>query len=298
MFSTEKIRIKDLAGIEYYGTAGITARCLRALTMAIQAGDKFEKAYLLSDFDSKSGCGTHCFLLFTEFGDPIAIKSGFASGYGGEGPRGLSSALQILIRHNIEIEEYAVDKSLIERVDSACLTQADLDTLATQRPVLPTRYYDFILLRDDHRLYDDTLVKSLFAKEIPYYIVDNRIMEQAINLKNDPDANLMTCYRRLEDTIRKRTGLDGESGNKLFSQAFQAKDAPLYWPDLPQAEANGRAALFSAVYMAYRNSRAHKENETTPADAMREFLLINQLFILEREAVVRKVEVSEREIEH
>uniref|UniRef100_UPI0040485D1B hypothetical protein n=1 Tax=Rheinheimera sp. TaxID=1869214 RepID=UPI0040485D1B len=101
MFIDQKPKINDFAGIEYYGTAGITARCLRALSMAIQAGDKIEKAYLLSDFDTKSGCGTHCFLLFTEFGDPIAIKSGFASGYGGEGPRGLSSALQILIRHNM-----------------------------------------------------------------------------------------------------------------------------------------------------------------------------------------------------
>lgn len=284
------LKIQDLAGIEYFGTAGITARCLQALTMSIQAGDKIEKAYLLSDFDSQSGGGTHCFLLFTEFGDPIAIKSGFASGYGGEGPRGLSSALQILIRHNIDIEEYAVDKSLIERVDRSCLTQADLNMLDTQCPVQPTRYYDFILLREDHRTYDDNLVKSLFAQEVPYHIVDNRIMEQAINLKYNPDANLMTCYKRLEDSIRKRTGLDGESGTKLFSQAFQAKDAPLCWPELPQAEANGRAALFSAVYMAYRNSRAHKENETTPADAIREFLLINQLFILEREAVERKLE--------
>ncbi|MBU2115944.1 MAG: TIGR02391 family protein [Gammaproteobacteria bacterium] len=298
MAKNQSLKMESLAGIEYYGTSGITARCLRALTMAIQAGDAIEKVYLLSDFDNKSGCGTHCFLLFAEYGDLIAIKSGFASGYGGEGPRGLSSALQILIRHDIDIEEYAVDKNLIERVDSSCLTQADLDTLEAQRPVHPTRYYDFILLRDDHRLYDDNLIKSLFAQEVPYHIVDNRIMEQAINLKNDPDANLMTCYRRLEDTIRKRTGLDGESGAKLFSQAFQAKDAPLYWPVLPQAEANGRAALFSAVYMAYRNSRAHKENETTPADAIREFLLINQLFILEREAVVRKVIVDEREIEH
>lgn len=271
MFGTQTLKIKDLAGIEYYGTAGITARCLRALTMAIQAGDIIEKAYLLSDFNEKSGCGTHCFLLFTEFGDPIAIKSGFASGYSGEGPRGLSSALQILIRHNIDIEEYAVDRCFIQRVDSSCLTQADLDMLEAQRPVRPTRYYDFILLRDDRCSYDDNLVKSLFAKEVPYHIVDNRIMEQAINLKHNPDANLMTCYRRLEDIIRKRAGLDGESGTKLFSQAFLSNNAPLQWSDLPDAEAKGRASLFSAVYMAYRNSRAHKENGTTPADAIRIF---------------------------
>ncbi|MDF3123577.1 TIGR02391 family protein [Rheinheimera sp. 1928-s] len=289
MFIDQKLKIKDLAGIEYYGTAGITARCLRVLTMAIQAGDTIEKAYLLSDFDNKSGCGTHCFLLFAKHGDPIAIKSGFASGYSGEGPRGLSSALQILIRHNIDIEEYDIDKSFIERVDSSCLTQADLEMLEAKRPARPTRFYGFILLHDDHHLYDDNLVKGLFAQEVPYHIVDNRIMKEAIDLKYNPDANLMTCYRRLEDIIRKRTGLDGQSGTKLFSQAFLNNDAPLHWPDLPDAEAKGLASLFSAVYMAYRNSRAHKENETTPADAMREFLLINQLFILESEAHTRQL---------
>lgn len=290
MLNSNTIKIRDLAGIQYYGTAGITASCLRALTMAIQAGDTIENACLLSDVDSETGCGTHCFLLYTEFGDPIAIKAGFASGYGGEGPRGLSSALQILIRHNIDIKEYAVDKSLIERVDNSCLTQADLTSLEVLRPFTPVRYYDYILRLDDHRTYDDSLVKSLFAEAVPYHIVDNRIMDLAIDLKNNPDFNLMTCYRRLEDIIRTRTGLDGESGAKLFSQAFLTNDAPLHWPDLPEAEVRGRANLFGSVYMAYRNSRAHKESDTTAEDAIREFLIINQLFILENEAEERTLD--------
>lgn len=285
------LNIEDLAGIEYYGSAGITARCLTALTMAIQAGDDaILRAFLLSDVDSSSKCGTHCFLLWPESSDPIVIKSGFASGYGGEGPRGLSSALQILLRHNIDIEEYAVDAGFIQRVDSSCLTLADLKRFETLRPVRPTRYYDFILLREGERgSYNDNVVKALFAKNIPFSLIDNRIMDLAIDLSNNPDANLMTCYRRLEDIIRKRTGLDGESGSKLFSQAFLSNNAPLYWPEIPEAEAKGRAALFTGVYMAYRNSRAHKENLTTIDDAIREFLMINQLFILEFEAQKQEI---------
>jgi hypothetical protein len=279
------LKIEDLAGIEYYGSAGITAHCLTALTMAIQAGDDtIVRAFLLSDVDSSSKCGTHCFLLWPESSDPIVIKSGFASGYPGEGPRGLSSALQILIRHNIEIKEYAVDANFIQRADSSCLTLVDLDMFETLQPIRPARYYDYILLRDDLCSYDDNLVKSLFVKNVPFSLIDNRIMDLAIDLLNNPDANLMTCYRRLEDIIRKRTCLDGESGSKLFSQAFLSSNAPLYWPELPEAEAKGRAALFTGVYMAYRNSRAHKENLTTIDDAIREFLMINQLFILEFEA--------------
>lgn len=94
----QTLKITDLAGIEYYGTSGITARCLTALTMVIQAGDDaILRAFLLSDVDSSSKCGTHCFLLWPESSDPIVIKSGFASGYPGEGPRGLSSALHCRI---------------------------------------------------------------------------------------------------------------------------------------------------------------------------------------------------------
>lgn len=286
MFRNQKLKIEDLAGIEYYGSAGITARCLTALTMVIQAGgDIITRAFLLSDVDSSSKCGTHCLLLWPESSDPIAIKSGFTSGYSGEGPRGLSSALQILIRHHIDIEEYVVDAGFIQRVDSSCLTLADLELFETLRPVTLTRYYDYILLREDERgSYNDNVVKALFAKNIPYSLIDNRIMDLAIDFFDNPDANLMTGYRRLEDLIRKRTGMEGESGSKLFSQAFLNNDAPLYWPELPDAEARGRATLFSSVYMAYRNSRAHKENQTSIDDAIREFLLINQLFVLESQA--------------
>lgn len=285
VISRKKLKIEELAGIEYLGTSGITARCLTALTMVIQAGGEIiTRAFLLSDVDSSSNCGTHCLLLWPESSDPIVIKSGFASGYPGEGPRGLSSALQLLIRHNIEIKEYAVDANFIQRADSSCLTLADLAMFETLQPIRPARYYDYILLREEQRFYNDNLVKVLFVKNIPFSLIDNRIMDLAIDFSNNPDANLMTCYRRLEDIIRRRTGLEGESGSKLFSQAFLSNNAPLYWPELPEAEARGRAGLFTSIYMAYRNSRAHKENVTTLDDAMREFLLINQLFILENEA--------------
>ncbi len=286
IINRKNLKIEDLAGIEYYGTAGITARCLTALTMAIQAGgDIITRAFLLSYVDSSSNCGTHCFLLWPETSDPIVIKSGFSSGYGGEGPRGLSSALQILIRHNITIEEYAVDASFIQRADSSCLTKRDLEMFETLRPVSPTRYYDYIRLRDDTlHFYDDHIVKKHFVKNIPFSLIDNRIMDLAIDFFNNPDAHLMTGYRRLEDSIRNRTGLDGESGSRLFANAFQSAEAPLHWPELPDAEAKGRTNLFTGVYMAYRNSRAHKENQTPIDDAIREFLLINQLFILESQA--------------
>lgn len=284
MFS-KTVNVKELAGIEYHGLGGVTRQCLKAIARLIQFGDLIKKAYLLSNIDDESGCGKHCYLLITEFENHIAIKSGFSSGYGGEGPAGLSKSLQILIRHNIEVEEYAVDSDFINRLDQSCLLSSDLENLRSQRPIRPTKVSDYIRLKDDTLEYDDQQVQHIFPSIVPFSIIDIRIMDLAINLTSNPDLSLMSGFRRLEDAIRKRTDLDGSSGTKLFSRAFQGNEPILHWPDISEAESKGRVSLLTGAYMAYRNNRAHKESETNLNDAVKEFLLINQLFVMEREAV-------------
>lgn len=64
---------------------------------------------------------------------------------------------------------------------------------------------------------------------------------------------------------------------------FTGKDAVLTWMVTEEGEKNGRAYLFTGTYMAYRNPRAHQENPE--AELLAEFLLLNQLYRLEREAV-------------
>jgi hypothetical protein len=87
---------------------------------------------------------------------------------------------------------------------------------------------------------------------------------------------------RLEDIVRARTGLS-ESNTKLFSRAFGGKAPLLTWPVLDENEHSGRLNLFTGVYMAYRNPRAHQEKPQS--ERLAEFLLLNQLFRLEEEAV-------------
>ncbi len=120
---------------------------------------------------------------------------------------------------------------------------------------------------------------------MPFSIIDLRIMDLAIGLCDNPDLALISGYRRLEDIVRKRTNLEDVSGVKLFSQAFHGNEPLLHWPNILDAESKGRVSLFTGAYMAYRNNRVHRESDTNLNDAVKEFLLINQLFILEREAV-------------
>jgi hypothetical protein len=265
-----------LVGIEYSGVSGGSKDCKDAVEMLLQYGVHFQRAKILT-------CKNHhCLLLEDEIGDFIAIKSGFASGYGGEGPTTFSYVLQLLESHGAEIEEFDVDAMTIERLDNSALTLSDLKQLDQSHPVRPIRWHSYVYEDDFERGRDGTLWAK-FPPVIPFAIIDNRIMDLAISFWKDPDDRLLKAYRRLEDLVRERTGVQ-EHGTRLFSQVFTGNNPKLTWKNIDDAEKIGRATLFTGAYMAHRNPRAHRELKSYQDAQLSEFLLLNHLFRLEREA--------------
>ncbi len=264
------------AGIQYHGIAGASDDCEAAALRLLTAGGELARALILT-----SG-RNHAFLLFNAVGDPIAIKSGFASGYGGAGPTALSRVLEFLHAHSVEIDEAEVTESVLERLDNSALTLADLDAVEHGERVRPGRWgNDYIRDNERDSGHDRTLWATLPAV-MPYALLDPRLVDLALGFEADADAILNRCYRRLEDIVRERTGLK-QHGVKLFSAAFEGDAPPLGWEVPDPSEGTGRALLFKSVYLAYRNPRAHRE--LTRGQHMAEFLLLNQLFRLEAEAV-------------
>jgi hypothetical protein len=265
------------AGIEYVGLAGISKECQDAVLRLLQYGDKITHARILSS------SGDHCLLLTVNVGDIVAVKSGFSSGYLGEGPRTFSYVLQVLDAHGVEIDEYIVSAEVIERLDMSCLTQADLDAIEAARPVRPRGWGDYILEPHDDTKETGVLWEN-FPPVIPFAIIDRRITDLAISFWEGPDDRLLTGYRRLEDILRKRTGID-EHGTKLIAQAFGPNGGKLTWKDAGEGEHVGRMQLFVGTYMAYRNRRAHREPKDRAEKLLMEFLLLNHLYLLEKESV-------------
>jgi hypothetical protein len=265
----------DLAGIEYHGVAGSSVDCQLAVVRLLQGGVPLVCARIVT------AGNTHCLILTLEVGDLIAVKSGFGSGYGGTGSTCFSIALQLLNAHHVEIDEWVADQTLIARLDESALTTDDIESISTGKAVRPSRWPEYILERHREQGTDGTLWRE-FPPLIPFSIIDSRIMDLAINFWGDPDSNLMRGYRRLEDIVRERTRLM-ESTTKLFSRAFTGTDAGLTWVVQDESEKNGRYNLFAGAYMAYRNPRAHRE--LPKSELLSEFLLLNHLFKLEREAV-------------
>ena len=263
--------------IEYVGQAGVTQTCIDALLRFLQFDRPIEEARVLS-CDQR-----HAFLLYTrERFDTIIVRAGFGSGYLGEGSKGFSYALSLLEEYGIETEELEVPARIFERLNQAKLTDKDVETINQLAPVRPYRILGY---KYDYCGDREYLNRSM-PLPIPLRLVDTRIRDLAVSFWKDPDARLQAGYRRLEDEVRSRCGLE-EHGARLFRRAFQDRDSPLEWPDLHKGEHAARTDLFKATYGSFRNPRAHKEKEQSEEDLLSEFLVLNQLFRLESEAAVR-----------
>lgn len=269
---------RQLAGIEYAGLPGISLACQEAVERLLQFDDRIVRVRILSSKDR------HCLLLTVGEFDLVAIKSGFGSGYTGEGARRFSYTLMLLEAHGVDdIEEYEVENALIERLDDSALTQADIDKLKKIKHVTGRRWYNYIFDQHWDQRKNGTLW-SEFRPVIPFAIIDSRIMDLAVSFWENPNDKLFTAYLRLEDIVRERTKVN-DHGTKLFSKVFQAKEAKLVWKDLETSEQEGRGLLFTSIYKAYRNGRAHREPKGHVREKqLAEFLLLNNLYILEKEA--------------
>ena len=270
------------AGIQYMGESGITQTCKEAVIQLIHAGEDIKDVKILTFEETHSSA--HALLLTLRYDIQVIIKGGFASGYNGEAPRGYAFILDLLRNYTDSINEYIISKSIFERISNSSLTVKDLEYINSINPVRPARWYESVYLYKER----ERSIFSEFPLTIPMALLDPRLIELALDFNKNPDSAIMGAYRKLESIVKARTDLNNESGVKLLAKAFQGDDSILYWGNLDSGEYKGRASLFTSFYMAYRNKRAHQEPRHNKSDDIREFMLVNQLFVLESEAVVRQ----------
>jgi len=274
------IKKKKFAGIQYLGEAGVSLFCKQAVIKLIHSGDEIKEVKILTARKDRYS-QEHCLLITDTFDIQTAIKSGFSSGYSGEGPKTFSCVLMLLQKYTNEIAEFIVPSNILEKIDNSCLTIKDMESINSSKKVLPTKWHDYTYDMGCPDIFQD------FPAEIPLALIDKRLISHALNFSNNPDHEILNAYRLLESTVRNRTGLNDSSTN-LFKKAFLNKDSILYWNNIDPGESTGRASLFISTYMAYRNNRAHQEPKNSFKDDLREFMVINHLFILESESVLRE----------
>jgi hypothetical protein len=269
-----------VAGLAYHGSSKTTQSCVEAIARLIHADEWITQAFLLT------ADGRHCFVLEVAEYELIVIKAGFTSGYSGEGPRGLALALRLLRRHGVDVEELEVAPDVLRRVDESRLTESDLKLISTSRAVRPIRLeqYTYGVFGGEPCA---PKMRAVFPIVVPFGLVDERIMDLAVKLVEGADGAITDAFKRLESIFVERCGIRDGYGVRLFKEAFKGPGSILTWKGIGEQEAEGRAELFVAIYKGFRNRRAHKELDSNPAEALREFLLVNELFLLEAEAVER-----------
>lgn len=266
--------------ISYVGIDGMTHSCLDALRRLVQCSTSITLARLVSHGSR------HGFLVQAD-DEWTVIRPGFTSGYPGTGPAGLAEALMLFGHFGVDVDEVDVDDKIMHRVTEARLSHRDLEVIRNTHPVRPPRLYDYIQSHKRPHERPGELYRN-FPVVIPYAIIDERLLDLAIKFSRDPDNILLAAFRRLEDTVRVRSGVD-EHGAKLFSRAFGGSNAPMKWNDVGhENEIAQRVNVFVGAYGAFRNPRAHsassRDDEATTL--LGQFLLVNLLFTLERDAIV------------
>lgn len=266
------------AGIQYAGLPGVSEACVQAIQRMLQYNDHISSAKVLTSNHH------HCLLLVIDEYENVAVKSGFSSGYNGEGPGAFARTLQLLLDHGVNVEEVEVEPTVLDRLDASGLTEQDLEAIDASEAVRPTRIYGYI---HDARESVGSLGMRWdgFPPILPFAIIDKRIADLALRFLKEPDDTLLQGFRRLEDVVRQRAELQ-EHGAKLFSQAFHGEEAKLTWQGVQPSELVGRVNLFTGAYMAHRNPRAHREMREDMAVLLSEFLLLNHLFKLEATAIL------------
>jgi hypothetical protein len=270
--------------LEYHGTAGATRHCAEAVERLLYMGAPLRSALILTH--RKLETSSHALLLTNVYGDEIAIKSGFSSGYGGAGPKGFSATLSLLDWHGIELDEILVEEAMLDRLDASALTVGDLDAIRSARPIRPMDLW--IYVADHDELIGTTNPWLRREPIVPLTMMDERLAVDARDFWNDPDGKLIKAHRHLEESVRTKAGIsieDASSGPaRMYALAFNGKEPRLRWPAVTTSEQVGRANLFIGTLAAYRNPRVHRTEKGRADAQLAELLLLNHLYRLEASA--------------
>jgi hypothetical protein len=276
------------SGVEYRGASGVTQRCVEAVANFLQEQRTAGLALLLSSPKDKYGCRSHGFLLLIDDSPEVIVADGFASGYGGTGPHGLSTAICLLDACRWDINEVFLGRNLFEKVCAGLASWEDINRIKKRRRRPASYVFDYV---DEDLIRKDAMHSKWVHQKVnlPLSLFDSRLLDIAIGFWRDPDAQLTKAYRRLEDSVRKRCRLSGskEYGAKLFSRAFGHDKSPLTWR-LNEEDTTCYAPLFAGTFAGFRNARAHRDpGMESDYELAMELLQLNTLFVLESRLVER-----------
>lgn len=249
-----------MPNIQYHGDNSTTESCVDALVRILHFNDEIDLAVLIT-FQNY-----HAFLLTVNEYQKIVIKPGFVSGHSGEGAQGLAYVIQLLKFHQVELEEVVASKKLFSRIESSQLRDKDLQEIEELPHVRPIRLWGYVYHIGE---LSNEKLQRLYPSVIPWATLDTRVLDLALMLDKGDSSAVLKAFNRLETLLKARAGTRKsgairDAANELFS-----KDS-------------AEAKFLSSVFTKFRNPRAHEETCYSKKDDIRCFVLLNELFLMEK----------------
>ena len=278
---------------EYLGIVGSSTDCLNALGVTLQFGPAVHAALLVTKEKEEEEPWPHEHLIVlqlenADFGRPIVIPSGFASGYGGAGPRALSRAIILLSKANVSVKSKIAAGLLFHQINIGRATHEQLENLARLGKG-GTDPWDLVDMRDaDLSGTNPPIWSDWIDLRVPRGLVSANLDDLVQELERDHRDAVFKAFRRLESSIRSRMqglGAITESeavGARLVNNAFGDK-GKLGWSDIDptSSEYKGRRDLLAGAFSVLRSPRVHNEDDPfSRADHIRDFILVGWLLDL------------------
>ncbi|WP_228153080.1 hypothetical protein [Acinetobacter indicus] len=177
----------------------------------------------------------------------------------------------------------------MKKLNQASLSNRELISIQKNKYIRPIRIYDYIY--DIYKTTDYQVKNERYYPGIlPFHLIDSRIFDLALKFNDDPNYSILTAYTRLEDIVKVKINDQSLFSNNLLKTAFisdKQRQAIYSWNTGNEKISNALGCLFTNIFTAYRNERAHSEVDKPYPKQLREFLLINELYLLERESIRR-----------
>lgn len=277
---------------------GSSADCLSALAAQIERrSDLFAGVLVTGKRSGLDGVPKHLFLLVSgerDYPTYCIVRSGFTSGYGGEGPSATSRGLLLLLSVDAEIASRVVSGSLFDRIQRGDVAYDDLEGVRLRGE--PGLSWSTYVQGADWDVYNAGRTWADWTSaHLPLPLVTPGLQELVTDFRGHPEDAVVRAFRRVESRLRERlhavTNLPpGLSGAKLINHAYSADKGILRWPDAEPGDSihNGRRDLLVGSFAIHRNPRVHHEDHKLPYEQdIVAFLLAGEILQLIERSVPR-----------
>jgi len=167
--------------IQSLGVSGYTRPCLYAIEAILDSNSLPDKATIVTYVKGRQGLQqNHLFVFWNWCSIPITVvRSGFASGYSGEAPRGFSLAICMIRSKNIPIEGIYMNKQDFEHLDDGTVNPAIYQRLKVKSEPLTWPWPLWVQEEHEQLLEEERLWDNLEWHRT------NPDIDEAINAIND-----------------------------------------------------------------------------------------------------------------